>query len=228
MRPWGSTLKERQAGHARYIEQGLTEGVWDPLMTTRIGESEILRSRVSSVKARFKSVNGRHAYNCETVGISPFRRRDVFDVIIENGLLVDGGGGPARKVDVGVAGGRIVALDDLSAGTAERRVDAAGLVVSPGFIDLHTHCGFDIKHSRQGGSMNYLQQGVTTVVGGNCGFGPVDFQRVLAEVEACALGPNLAMMIGHNDVRHAVLGHEDRAPSDDELKRMKQLLKIFF
>ena len=148
----------------------------------------------------------------------------MFDVIIENGLLVDGSGGPASKVDVGVAGGRVAALDDLAAATADRRVDAAGLVVSPGFIDLHTHCGFDIKHSRRGGSMNYLQQGVTTVVGGNCGFGPVELDRVLAEVEVDELGPNLAMMIGHNDVRRAVLGDQDRAPSDEELRRMKRLV----
>ena len=148
----------------------------------------------------------------------------MLDMIIEGGVVIDGTGAPARPTDVGIVQGRVAALGDLSGVAAPRRLDAAGRVVSPGFIDLHTHCGFDPKHYREGGTMNYLQQGVTTVVGGNCGFSPTDFHDVLDQVAERKDGPNLALMVGHNSVRLAVLGQQDRPPTDDELGAMERLV----
>lgn len=150
----------------------------------------------------------------------------MFDMIVEAGFLVDGTGCPARRADVAISQKRIAALGDLSGAASRLRLNAAGRIVSPGFIDLHTHCGFDPKHSRAGLNLNYLQQGVTTVVGGNCGFGPVDFQHMLAELATAKDGPNLAMLIGHNSVRLAVLGQDDRPPTPAELEEMKRLVSM--
>ena len=125
---------------------------------------------------------------------------------------------------MGVERDRIAAIGDLSAAEARQRVAAHDRVVAPGFIDLHTHCGFDTKHSPGGANMNYLRQGVTTVVGGNCGFGPVDFQAMHRSLAGAKDGPNLAMMIGHNSVRQHVLRDDDRVPTEDERRAMKRLV----
>ncbi|MBT3379903.1 MAG: D-aminoacylase [Lentisphaerae bacterium] len=148
----------------------------------------------------------------------------MFDLVIEGGTIVDGTGRPGRRADLGISQGRIAALEDLGRAEARQRLDARGQVVSPGFVDLHTHCGLDPKHSRRGGSMNYIQQGVTTVVGGNCGFGPVDFEAMMGDLECIDQNTNLAMMIGHNSVRGAVMGQADRPPSVAELSEMKRLV----
>lgn len=148
----------------------------------------------------------------------------MFDLVIEGGTVVDGTGQAGKRIDLGISQGRIAALDDLSGAEARQRLNAEGRVVSPGFVDLHTHCGFDPKHSRHGASMNYIQQGVTTVVGGNCGFGPVNFDTMMAELESINESTNLAMIIGHNSVRQAVMGEDDRPPSPDELSEMKRLV----
>lgn len=149
----------------------------------------------------------------------------MLDLVIHGGTLVDGTGAPGGRADLGLERGRIAALGDLSAAEARQRLGASGRVVAPGFIDLHTHCGFDTKHSPQGANMNYLRQGVTTVVGGNCGFGPVDFQAMLKSLDGAKDGPNLAMMIGHNSVRQQVLRDDDRPPTPEELQTMKRLVE---
>lgn len=148
----------------------------------------------------------------------------MLDLIIHGGTLIDGSGAPARRADVGVERDRIAAIGDLSAAEARQRVAAHDRVVAPGFIDLHTHCGFDTKHSPGGANMNYLRQGVTTVVGGNCGFGPVDFEAMHRSLAGAKDGPNLAMMIGHNSVRQHVLRDDDRVPTEDERRAMKRLV----
>ncbi|NLF18100.1 MAG: amidohydrolase family protein, partial [Lentisphaerae bacterium] len=149
----------------------------------------------------------------------------MLDLIIEGGTLIDGTGSPRRRADLGIAGGQVEAIGDLAAAEASRRIQADGLAVAPGFIDLHTHCGFDTKHQPGGANMNYLRQGVTTVVGGNCGFGPIDFETLRRNLEGAKDGPNLAMMIGHNSVREKVIGLDDRAPSADELRQMQRLVE---
>ena len=146
-----------------------------------------------------------------------------FDLLVQNGTVIDGAGGAARRLDLAIADGRIADLGDLAGASADCVIDAEGLVVAPGFIDIHTHCGFH-SDSGMGTNLNYLHQGVTSVVSGNCGFSPVDFVKLASDAEAAELGPNIAYLIGHNSVRAAVLGHADRAPSSDEMSRMKRMV----
>ena len=146
-----------------------------------------------------------------------------FDLLIQNGTIIDGTGGSADRLDVAVTDDRISAIGDLAGARADRVIDAEGYVVAPGFIDIHTHCGFH-THRGLGTNLNYLHQGVTSVVSGNCGFSPVDFAKLASDADEAALGPNITHLIGHNSVRTAVLGHADREPSPDELSKMKRLV----
>ena len=92
-----------------------------------------------------------------------------FNLIIRNGTVIDGSGQPGVAADVGIRGDRIAAVDDLAAATAAQTLDATGKVVSPGFIDIHTHSDFTLLLDPQGEGM--VRQGVTTNVIGNCSLG---------------------------------------------------------
>ena len=105
-----------------------------------------------------------------------------FDLLIKNGLVVDGTGADAFRADVGVRAGRIAAIGDLSEASAETTIDASGKCVTPGFIDPHSHA--DLSVLFQPSMTNYLMQGVTTVVGGNCGhsYAPVGDEMYRAAI----------------------------------------------
>lgn len=146
-----------------------------------------------------------------------------FDLIIKGGLVYDGTGRKAARTDIGIADGRITVLRKNIAAPADRIIDAAGLVVAPGFIDLHTHAERGILQSPA--VENYIRQGVTTVVGGNCGGSPHPIEAFMARVDSAGSAINLALLVGHNTVRAAVMGTEDRAPAIDEMEGMKSLVR---
>jgi dihydroorotase/N-acyl-D-amino-acid deacylase len=143
----------------------------------------------------------------------------MFDTIIENGTVIDGTGAAGIQQDVGITGKVIGEIGNLAKAEAGKRINAAGRIISPGFIDLHTHSGL-------GKNMNLLQQGVTLMVGGNCGFSSIDFSKLAARAENSGnvSGPNLVELIGHNDIRSVVMGNTDRRPSAEELEKMKQMV----
>ena len=150
---------------------------------------------------------------------------DHFDLIIRNGRLVDGTGNPWRYADVGVRGDTIVAIGDLSEEEAVTTIEASGLVVAPGFIDTHTHCDGALDRRGPNANLNYLTQGVTTVVTGNCGSGTFlveEFEKALAEVR---IGTNVVHLIGFGDVRREVMGMLPRAPTGAELEEMRSIAR---
>ena len=142
----------------------------------------------------------------------------MFDTIIEHGDLVDGTGGPAIRADVGMRAGGIEAVGDLSGAPAQTRIDASERVVCPGFIDPHTHCG-------PSPNLNYLHQGVTLVVGGNCGSSKIDPSDVASRFDEPRSAVNLATLVGHNSVREEVMGNVDRQASAQEMERMQELVR---
>ena len=106
------------------------------------------------------------------------------DVVIKGGTVFDGTGAPGRRVDIALQGDRLLAIGtDLATGPDTKVVDAAGLFIAPGFIDLHTHSDDEIIAARTQSNYNYLTQGVTTIVTGNCGFGPVDVASYYARID---------------------------------------------
>ncbi len=144
-----------------------------------------------------------------------------FDIVITGGRVVDGTGRPAVRADVAIKDGRIAAIGAVSAGQAGRTIDARNLVVAPGFVDVHTHADDIALHPA---AENFVRMGVTTVVAGNCGTSALDIAAALARIKDAAPAVNYATLIGHNTVRLAVLGIENRMPRPAEMARMKSLV----
>lgn len=149
--------------------------------------------------------------------------QEAFDLLIQGGTIVDGTGAARRRGDIGIRGDRIVAISDtpLPTAAAKRVLNANGLIVAPGFIDLHAHLE---PLPRMPAAESHVRQGVTLAVGGPDGGSPLPLGAYLDSVGAKGLGMNVAMLIGHNTVRSAVMGQVNRAPTPQELARMEQLI----
>ena len=161
------------------------------------------------------------------------------DIVIRGGLVVDGTGRPGYRADVAVRDGKIAAIGDVSGFIGAKTLDADGLAVAPGFIDAHAHS--DTCFLRDDSSASKLYQGITTEVSGNCGDSPFPAAPGAAEDSwRCAsfrefvdrfeqggwrMAVNQAMLVGHGSLRAAVVGTGDRPATDDELDRMKALLR---
>lgn len=172
----------------------------------------------------------------------------MYDLVLRDVHVVDGTGAQPFRADVGVDGGRIAAVGDLSGSRGRRSLAGAGRMLAPGFIDLHTHADFTLPLAPRAESM--VRQGVTTIVVGNCGFSPYpvapehldllrdyvaffdagltweweDLAGYAAALARLPLACDVVPLVGHGSVRIAVMGFADRDPSDTELDRMKRLV----
>jgi len=150
------------------------------------------------------------------------------DLLIRNGRVIDGTGAPARTADVAITGDRITFVGDAARANvqAKRTIDARGLVVAPGFIDPHTHTLEDLSSSdpKRRANVDYLMQGVTTVITGNDGGGPYEVARTLAKWNAEQLGTNGALLVGYGTVREAVMGMSDAKAEGAQLDSMRALV----
>jgi N-acyl-D-amino-acid deacylase len=146
-----------------------------------------------------------------------------YDLLITGGSVIDGTGAPARRADVAIKGDRIVAVSQqpLERTSAARVIDAAGKTVSPGFIDMHAHLDPLLRLPL---AESALRQGVTTGLGGPDGSSPLPLAPYLDSARSIGVGINVAFLVGHNDIRRAVMGMSDKAPTPDELARMKSLV----
>jgi N-acyl-D-amino-acid deacylase len=147
------------------------------------------------------------------------------DVLLRGGQLIDGSGGAAVAADVGIQGDRIVFIGDGSKVPAGRTIDVKGLIVSPGFIDPHTHVLEDLSDSSRNSNLAFLMQGVTTVITGNDGQGPIQTGATLAKWTKQGIGTNAGVYIGQGTVRREVMGMSDAAPSAEQVDRMKALVE---
>ncbi len=169
----------------------------------------------------------------------------MFDLLIRNGAIVDGTGNPWLRADVGIRANRVAALGQLGEAAAARVVDAQGLVVAPGFVDAHTHSDFALLYNPP--AQSHVAQGITTDIAGNCGYSPFPrvelSQRLLLDREGVEgswsrateyfehvlgrrFGVNVAMFVGHNTVRAAVLGKEAKGPaSPEDVRSMRMYVR---
>ncbi|MFO0925583.1 MAG: D-aminoacylase [Gemmataceae bacterium] len=147
------------------------------------------------------------------------------DVVLRNGSLHDGTGGPPQVGDVALRGDRIVAVGTFRTAGTPRVIDATGLVVAPGFIDLHSHSDYWFQDKETRGNLSYLYQGVTTVITGNCGAGPVEVAAYFRGLEKDGVGSNVGHLVPHNTVRERVMKNANRPPSPAELARMAALVE---
>ena len=159
-------------------------------------------------------------------GTSP--QRAPADLIIRNGRVIDGTGAPARSADVAITGDRITFVGDAARSnvTARRTIDARGLIVAPGFVDPHTHALEDLNSNdpKRRANLNYLMQGVTTVITGNDGGGPFEVARTLERWKSQGIGSNAALLVGYGSVRQAVLRSSDARPTPAQLDSMRALV----
>jgi N-acyl-D-aspartate/D-glutamate deacylase len=147
------------------------------------------------------------------------------DFVIKGAQLHDGSGKPAVKGDLAIKGDRIVGVGNFAVAGKPQVLDGTGLIVAPGFIDLHTHSDYPLQRPKTNANLNYLLQGVTTVVTGNCGSGPADVADYFKKLETVGIGSNVIHQVPHNDVRQAVMKNANRAPTADELKKMEDLVE---
>jgi N-acyl-D-aspartate/D-glutamate deacylase len=146
------------------------------------------------------------------------------DLIIRGGTLVDGSGSPARRADIGIKGDRIVFVGATGKHTAKRTVDARGLIVTPGFIDPHTHTAADLTDPKRSRNDAYLTQGVTTVATGNDGSSPKEIGAELAKWNSQGIGTNAVLFIGQGTVREEVMQMSDAKPTPAQMDQMKALV----
>ena len=144
-----------------------------------------------------------------------------YDLVVSGGTVVDGSGAAGRRADVAVSGGRIVRVGEIPRAEGRQVIDASGLVVAPGFIDVHTHADSVWERPL---AENFVRMGVTSVIAGNCGGSADDVAEALARVAETPASVNFATLIGHNTVRRAVMGTDNRDPTVAELTRMKTLV----
>ncbi len=150
------------------------------------------------------------------------------NIVFRNATIYDGTGGKPFVGDVHVKGDKIAAVGKVGKVEGATEVNAEGQVVCPGFIDLHTHCdgGTTPEITTKSGrfNKNYITQGCTTVVTGNCGSGPVDAAKFFKQIEDGGVATNVIHLVPHNSIRNAVMGNANRPPTADELKKMEELV----
>jgi N-acyl-D-amino-acid deacylase len=146
-----------------------------------------------------------------------------YDVLIRNARVIDGTGNPWYRADIAIKGGRIAGVGKYPAATAERIIDAKERVVAPGFIDVHTHIEGDIEKVPR--ADNFLLDGVTTVVTGNCGGSRLNLADWFKILEKQGTGINVASLVGHNTVRSEVMGTANRPATPEEIERMQSLVE---
>ncbi|MBS7249677.1 MAG: D-aminoacylase [Candidatus Freyarchaeota archaeon] len=170
------------------------------------------------------------------------------DIVVENARIIDGTGNPWFKGELGITGEKIAEMDRSISTRGERVIDAKGLIVAPGFIDVHTHSDATLLMERS--ALNYISQGVTTSVIGNCGLSAAPLNKRTVKDLLTLVAPdfrgdptemwtsfggyldfltfvgsaiNVVPLVGHNTIRIAVMGIEERDPSEEELGEMRRL-----
>jgi len=146
-----------------------------------------------------------------------------YDLVIRNGRVVDGSGNPWQRADVGIQNGKIVRIGVIAASEGKAVIDAKNQIVAPGFIDVHTHVEGDLE--TRPGAENFIYDGVTTLVSGNCGGSRTSLRAMFDTLRLLGITPNLASMIGHNSVRMKVMKAAFREPTVREQAEMEALVE---
>ncbi len=141
-----------------------------------------------------------------------------YDVVIINGMVYDGSGNAPVQTDVAINKDKIVKIGDLSSTKAKRIIDASGLAVAPGFIDLHAHLDPLLNLTS---AESAIRQGVTTSLGGPDGSSPWPIGSYLDKADSIGMTMNVAFLVGHNTIRRNIMKLENRAPTEEELTSMK-------
>lgn len=148
-----------------------------------------------------------------------------FDLVVVGAEIIDGLGGPSFTSDIGVRDKRIVCIGTIHPADIQRVIHAEGLTVAPGFVDVHTHIERNVSAKSQFLAANFVRQGVTTIITGNCGRSFLDIGELFKVLETTGTDVNVASLIGHNTIRRQVMHESAAAPSQAQLARMKALTR---
>lgn len=145
-----------------------------------------------------------------------------YDMVLAGGKIIDGTGNAWFYGDVAISDGKIAAIGRLNASEADTVINVNGLFVAPGFIDVHAH--IERNDLIVPTADNFIFDGVTSVVTGNCGSSNTDLDRYFFQLDSVKTSINVATLIGHNSVRNAVMGISQRDPTVEEQTRMEELV----
>lgn len=153
--------------------------------------------------------------------ISKLQSKD-YDIVIKNGRIIDGSSNPFFIADIGIKGEKIKKIGFVDEEKGKRIIEAKGLIVSPGFIDVHTHTE---KILSRPSAENYVFQGVTTVIAGNCGSHEFTLKEFFEKLKAKKISLNFGSLVGHNTIREKVMGKRNAEPAEEEMRKMEKLLE---
>jgi N-acyl-D-amino-acid deacylase len=171
---------------------------------------------------------------CTPAAVSKSSAGETFDILITDGRILDGTGADWYEADIGIRGDRIAAIGDLDDARAARTIDARGIAVLPGFIDIHSHAddgarargGFRDEDPRRRAAPNLVMQGVTTVVVNHDGRSPWPIAEQRALIETHGIGPNAILLAGHGTIRGRVMGDDvERPATPEEVLRMREMVR---
>ncbi|MBU0696718.1 MAG: D-aminoacylase [Bacteroidetes bacterium] len=145
-----------------------------------------------------------------------------YDILIKNARILDGTGNSWYKSDLAVKGNLIVKIAPFINGSATKVIDAKNNILSPGFIDVHTHIEGD--EAKTPTAQSFVYDGVTSVITGNCGSSQTNIKKYLDFIDSVKLSINVGVLIGHNDVRKLVMGKANRDPLAQELEKMEAIV----
>ncbi|WP_199195049.1 MULTISPECIES: amidohydrolase family protein [Pirellulaceae] len=145
------------------------------------------------------------------------------DVLLRGGLVFVGDDSEPKVGNVAIKDDKVIAVGDFPLGEIVWTIDCEGLAISPGFIDLHNHSDNPIQRPATRSAANYLTQGCTTLVTGNCGSGPVIAGAYYDKIDEQGAGVNIAHLLPQGSLRSRVVGETDRPATEDEMKQMKDL-----
>ncbi|GAB2604307.1 N-acyl-D-amino-acid deacylase family protein [Spirosoma areae] len=146
-----------------------------------------------------------------------------YDLVIRNGRVIDGAGNPWVYADVAIQNGRIVRVGTIPTADARQTIDATGLIVAPGFMDVHAHVEGSLE--AQPGAPNFIHDGVTTVITGNCGGSSANLRTYFDALRLLTTSVNVGSLIGHNSVRMKVMKMAFREPTAREQADMEALVE---
>ncbi len=159
----------------------------------------------------------------QVLALSFFLQIQPFDILIQHAHIVDGSGNPWYQGDLGIRGDTIVAIGLLEKAPSRLTIDAHGLTVAPGFIDIHTHARRGIF--KDPAAQNYIRQGVTTLIEGQDGSSPLPLGPFLKQVADVHPAVNFGSFVGQGSIRQQVLGLENRKATPEEIAKMKEIAR---
>ena len=159
-------------------------------------------------------------FNCFSFSILQSQE---FDIIIHSGKIVDGTGNPWMKADIGIINDKIIAIGILDHTKAKTLINATDKIVSPGFVDIHAHVEGSLSNRPE--ALNFIHDGVTSIVTGNCGGSKPDLKSYFEDLEALGLALNVGSLAGHNTARRLIMGNDDRDPTDEDLQLMIKFMQ---